>query len=365
MNTVNLWSPNYDLADSYGNLACNLAFELSQVGQHVNALGGRRDYPNQSEGLQAVLNGVIKPAVGGILLAYPTNFHQYGPMATAGPTVAITMFESTKLPDGWADVLNRMNAVIVPSTWCKTIFRQNGVTVPITVIPLGVSETYHPVIRPLDRVPFTFLAIGDRYRRKGWDLAVQAFNAAFGTDPAYKLLIKARQHGSMKFDIHHPHVEIIRQDMTEHEMQALFERTDCLVTPTRGEGFYLFPLEYMRTGAPAIVTNWSGPADYAHLCYPVRCTLTPAWQDHKELHDLGEWAEPDLNHLIEQMTYVATGNRQLIQYMALHNARRIKAKFSWRAFAEGVLKVWTHAATPVVSDRRKRRKAKGQQAYAH
>ncbi len=357
MSAINLWAPNYDTADSYGRIACELAFHLTGLGQHVNTMGSRRDYPNQSDALKSILNGVIKPAVGGILLAYPTNFEKFGELANCGPTVAITMFESTKLPDGWSDVLNKMAAVIVPSKWCRDTFRANGVKVPLHVIPLGVSETYHPVERPLNRKPFTFLAIGDRWRRKGWDLAVIAFNKAFGRDPNYRLLIKARANG-FPFEINHPCVDIIRQDMTEHEMQALFERTDCLIAPTHGEGFYLFPLEYMRTGAPAIVTNWSGPADYIRLCYPLRYTLADAWADNDELRGLGQWAEPDIDHMVEQMTYVATGDQHGIRWMSMNNARRIRKLYSWQGFAEGVLKVWQQACAPVLSDSRRRRKAK-------
>jgi glycosyltransferase involved in cell wall biosynthesis len=365
-DVVNLWAPNFDTADSYGRIACELAFHLTALGQHVNAMGRRLDYPNQSEALKSILNGVIKPATGGLLLAYPTNFEKlYGALATSGPMVAITMFESTKLPDGWSEVLNRMNAVIVPSKWCRDIFRANGVKAPMHVIPLGVSETYHPVERPLNRKPFTFLAIGDRWRRKGWDLALLAFNQAFGTNPDYRLVIKARTGGLQAFDIKHPCVEVIRQDMTEHEMQALFERTDALIAPTHGEGFYLFPLEYMRTGAPAIVTNWSGPADYIHLCYPLRYKLVDAWPDNDKLRGLGQWAEPDIDHMVEQMTYVATGDQRGIRWMSMHNARRIRQRYTWRGFAEGVLKVWLQATRPVVSDSRKRRKAKARQPNGH
>lgn len=363
-NVVNLWAPNFETADSYGRIACELAFHLTDLGMHVNAMGGKREYPNQSEALRVILNGTIKPVTGGLLLAYPSNFHQYTELAMCGPTVAITMFESTKLPDGWTDVLNRMSAVVVPSLWCRDVFKQNGVKAPMHVIPLGVSETYHPFTRPLNRQPLTFLAIGDRFRRKGWDLAVIAFNKAFGTNPDYKLIIKSRAH-AMPFDINHPNVEIIRQDMTEHEMQGLFERTDCLIAPTHGEGFYLFPLEYMRTGAPAIVTNWSGPADYIHLCYPLRYTLVDAWQDNDELRGLGQWAEPDIDHMVQQMTYVATGDQRGIQWMSMNNARRIRKLYSWRGFAEGVLKVWQQASMPVVSDSRKRRRAKARATYAN
>jgi glycosyltransferase involved in cell wall biosynthesis len=267
------------------------------------------------------------------------------------------MFESTRLPDGWVDPLNECRAVIVPSKWLVPVFRDCGVNVPIHVVPLGISETYQYVQRPRNRKPFTFLTIGDRFRRKGWDLTTIAFNKAFGQDPNYKLIIKARA-SEMKVEIAHPCVEILRQDITEREMMELYARADAYVFATRGEGFGLPPREAAATGLTVIATKWGGTADdLSAWGYPLRCTMVPAWQDNETLRGLGEWAEPDIDHLAEQMKYVSSGN-PMIPHMGQESARRIRRLYNWQRFADGVWKVWQDATVIPVSDSRRRRNAK-------
>jgi len=350
-DAINLGSPNWDPADSYGRIACELAWHLAAAGQRVNALSPRgvlRD--GQSDALQALLRQPVRAALGGIVLGYPTNFGQFGALAMAGPRVAVTMFESTRLPAGWVEALNACRAVVVPSRWAAAMFRENGVSVPITRIPLGISATFRPALRPAGRRPFTFLCIADRWRRKGWDLAVQAFHQAFGEDPAYRLVLKARRHG-FPIEIGHPCVEIVREDLSEDGMQALYARCDAMAAPTRGEGLYLPPLEFAATGGMFIVTGWSGPADYAHLGYRLRYRMVRAWSGYERFagQDLGEWAEPELDHLVRQMQFVAQQAGPVAWARAWRNARTVRELYDWRRFAAGVLGVWrevTQAEAP-------------------
>ncbi len=357
-DVINIASPNWDPMDSYGQLAVRLAYHLTMAGQRVNGFSaGDVVHPAQSKAVQEILQRPIKAATGGILLGYPTSFGKYGPLPSMGARIAVTMFESTRLPDGWVDALNECRAVIVPSRWLVQVFRDNGVRVPVHVVPLGISETYQFVRRPRGRKPYTFLTIGDRYRRKGWDLTVIAFNKAFGQDPTYKLIIKTRV-GGLKFKIAHPCVDVISQDMTEREMMALYASADAYVFATRGEGFGLPPREAAATGLPVIATNWSGTADDLRAWgYPLRYTLVPAWQDNDKMRGLGEWAEPDVDHLAEQMQYVASSN-PMIPHMGQESARRIRRLYDWQRFADGVLKVWQGATEVPVSDSRRRRNAK-------
>ncbi len=341
-DTINLGSPNWDPADSYGRIACELAWHLAAAGQRVNALGpGEVLRETQSEALQALLRRPIRAALGGIVLGYPTNFEQFGELVTAGPRVAVTMFESTRLPEGWVEALNACQAVIVPSRWVVDTFLEAGVTAPITRIELGISEVFRPVIRPVGRKPFTFLCIADRWRRKGWDLAVLAFQQAFGEDPDYRLVLKARAQG-FPIEIAHPCVEIVREDLSEAAMQALYARCDAMVAPTRGEGLYLPPLEFAATGGMFIVTGWSGPADYAHLGYRLRYRMTRAWTGYERFagQDLGEWAEPELDHLVQQMKFVAQQAGPVAWARAWRNAQVVRQRYDWRRFAAGVLRVW-------------------------
>src|SRR5574343_2099652 len=57
-----------------------------------------------------------------------------------------SMWESTKLPPGSAEVLNQAEVVIVPSKWCETCFSASGVRSPIRVAQLGIyTDIFKPV----------------------------------------------------------------------------------------------------------------------------------------------------------------------------------------------------------------------------
>ncbi|MCL4256634.1 MAG: hypothetical protein KJ043_22950 [Anaerolineae bacterium] len=339
MTILNICAPSFDPADSYGRIASELATYLSAQA-HVNRLA-----------LDGSGNGVISPAMGGILLGYPTLHQQFGGMVNAGPKIAITMFESTVLPEGWAEALNKCDAVIVPATFLVDIFKKAGVTTPIYVVPLGVSAEF---MRYTQRVnaefmhypqwgkktgePFTFLTIGDRGIRKGWMEACTAFVRAFGNDMNYRLIIKARN--PFPFGIDNPNIEVITGDMTNAELAELYTRAHVMVFPTRGEGYGLPPREFVATGGLALVTNWGGTAeDIDSWAIPIPCTMETAWLgDDKWYGKLGEWARPDVDALAGQMNFVQS------LYESFEPFREMSADYiqqqTWDVFSHRVFAIW-------------------------
>jgi glycosyltransferase involved in cell wall biosynthesis len=352
---VTVYAPGHiDPYDSYGLIACRLIRHLDEMGVYVNAVAhGYSRRANQPESVRRIVERPIRPAFGGILLGYPTSYRRHGLMSATGPRVAVTMFESTKLPPGWAEVLNQLDAVVVPSRWLVEVFRNNGVEIPIHVLPLGVSETYRPARR--ERAagePFTFLAFADRGRRKGGWHALQAFLLAFGDDPAYRLILKMRDVTS-RISATNANIDFVQADMDEDELYRLYLSADCLVNANMGEGFGLIPREFAATGGIVLATEWSGTADdLERWGWPVPYTLVPAdWKGAKNLEPhapLGVWAEPDVEALAGIMRAVAD-NREEYAARAFKRAYGLAQMYSWPAFAAGVYEVWKGAA--------------GQQAY--
>lgn len=351
---INIWSPDWDAYSGFGRKSLELTWYLTQLGYHVNPMGSDplAHVHKVTPQMAALLKQPIIPALGGIVLGYPTQMEKYGDMLMGGPILCQTMFESTKFPEGWRAWLNKATAVAVPSTWLINTMKDNGVVKPIKVIPEGISQNFRYVERPIyphdEGKPFTFLAIGDRGLRKGWDVAALAFHQAFGDDPQYKLIIKARDFG---FDFGHPNVEIIREDYTEAQLQALYAGVHCFVFPTRGEGFGLPPREAAATGLPVLATEWSGTADdISAWGYPIRYKKVRAWKGHPEFEGLGKWAEPDQAHLAQRMIWVASRKRYLMWHQApahakaaqldLQVARRVRKLYDWEKFAQGMAAFW-------------------------
>lgn len=342
------WSP----MDGYGQVATMLVEGLrSRHGIEVNVVGNSRSLETVVPGSSAweQLTRRRLPSAGSILLGYPTRFQNLETSLDRGIRVAITMFESTRLPPGWVEALNRLDGVIVPSRWLEETFRREGVTVPLHRVPLGIKECYRPLPRPVGRSPFTFLTLTTPYPRKGWDVAVRAFNMAFGRDPRYRLLIKIRGGRKLPVRMLHPGVEVIAEDLDDEGMASLFGSVDAFVFPTRGEGFGLPPREAAATGLPVVATAWGGTADdLDQWGWPLQSKLAAAWPGYGRLDGLGEWAEPDVRHLSEVMCQIAAGG-PAIRERSLFHAEQVRALYTWPAFVDRVWRITSDAAA--ASDR--------------
>lgn len=216
----------------------------------------------------------------------------------------ISMFESTKLPDGWVEIIgDHLERLIVPCEWNAEVFRANGVPnhVPIHVVRAGIDPHEFPYLRrTLGDRPFTFMALGDRGMRKGDDIVWTAFFKAFDTKKDnVRLLVKSRagNHRQMDLTRNPKWLSMWREDVTN--MADVYHQVDCFVFPTRGEGWGLPAREAASTGLPVIATRFGGTAvDIDQWGIPLeQYAMVPSVLE-------GEWAEPNLDEVIAKMRWV-------------------------------------------------------------
>ena len=280
---------------------------------------------------------------------------------SAHSNIGRTMFETDRLPAGWAHSCNQMDAVWVPSEFNLRTFAQAGVERDkLRVVPGGIDlEPYDPSIEPMviqGTRGYNFLSVFDWTLRKGWDTLIRAYVEEFRADEDVALIFKV--HSSLGY----PLAEVVQtvesfltatlgldvnripdvvfQDsvVSDMHMPRLYRAADCYVMPTRGEGWGRPFMEAMAMGLPTIGTGWSGQTefmtrdnslllDFDVVDVPeIAFQETPTYRGHC-------WAEPRGAHLRQQMRLAfedRNGCRNLGQRARADIARR----FNYRRIAE-------------------------------
>jgi hypothetical protein len=259
----------------------------------------------------------------------------------AHPLAVHTMFEATRLPEGWVEKLNTYaDQVIVPCVWNLMVFKENGVTAPIDVARWGIDPgDYWPLERPREKGrPYTFLWSGTPDGRKGWDVAYRAFRQAFGDDEGAHLVLHFRQLPSGLQGVKDGNVEMAVGLLPRWRLREMLRDADCFVFPSRGEGWGLPPREAAATGLPVLATNFSGLAEEIdEWGIPIRVkgmsqAVYGVWGD------IGEWCEPDVDNVAAHMRFCYAGRNDAAQYGA-EAAEWLAKHATWKRTAREMLSI--------------------------
>jgi glycosyltransferase involved in cell wall biosynthesis/SAM-dependent methyltransferase len=280
---------------------------------------------------------------------------------SARANIGRTMFESDRLPEGWAEACNQMDAVWVPGEFNRETFARSGVQPEkLRIVPGAIDLTpYDPNCPPLQidgARGFNFLSVFDWTLRKGWDVLIRAFVEEFRPEEDVALIIKT--HSSLGYSVNQivasvaefltntlgrdPNriPDIIFQDtiIPDARMPNLYRAAQCYVMPTHGEGWGRPFMEAMALGLPVIATGWSGQTafmnaenslvlDYTLVDVPEAAWReTPTYRGHR-------WAQPSLSHLRALMRQ-AFEDREGGRALGQRARADLEAHFSYAAVAQ-------------------------------
>ncbi len=285
----------------------------------------------------------------GLLYSYP-----YGILQLRNDVrLIMTMWESDKIPEDWPDYLNSADEVIVPSKFVADTFARAGVKT--TVVPLGYNDRVFTYIdRPIPTEqgkPFTFIHYNSFNMRKGFFEVVEAFSKEFKHNEPVRMILKTtgRKPPIPIVPSQYPNIEVIMGEVTETDLCNLLGRANCMVYPSRGEGFGITPLEAMATGIPAIVPNAHGISEYFNSNYMLkvkadeRCPGLFAPNRFKG-ESLGEMVVCDIDDLRKQMRYAY--NHQAEMHELGRQASEYVKNFTYRRTAERlaeIIRFWQQA----------------------
>ncbi|MDP9994303.1 glycosyltransferase involved in cell wall biosynthesis [Variovorax boronicumulans] len=227
-------------------------------------------------------------------------------------------WEESGFPSIWVDDFNEhLQGIGCVSEHVKKILIDNGVTVPLWVNGGGVDHWESVTPNSDYKAPgkgYRFLHVSSCFPRKGADILLKAYGAAFSYSDPVCLVIKTFKnvHNRINDWIEDaraerpdfPKIHVIEEDLSDSDLKALYLQCNALVAPSKAEGFGLPLAEAMLCGLEVIATNWSGQLDF--------CNSDTAWlidykleraQSHLEIFD-SYWACPDLEHLSQLMRTV-------------------------------------------------------------
>ena len=314
-----------------------------------------------------------------------------------GFVVGRTMFETDRLPDGWAARLNNVDEVWVPTMHHKRIFEDANVK-NVVVVGQGIdSNRWDPSkAKPLDwrmidpdrqcnKDDVKFLSVFKWERRKGHDLLVPAFWEAF--PPPSECSAEEMRNGECKApwsdadgddgddgkrgtcliivtslyhtdpeevigDIERYWVEstgqkvreyedmqgvILLNGLSEDQLIGLYKSVDAFVLPSRGEGWGRPYMEAMAMGLPVIATNWSGPTAFVTEGNGYLLKIKGLVDANLDAFPGHKWAEPDKDALKELLIRIRDNPEEGRQKGAI--ARRdILEKWSHEKIALDVAK---------------------------
>lgn len=279
--------------------------------------------------------------------------HQWPPNFDPPPSgcwVIIQPWEFGGIPAEWVvPMRDVVDEIWVPSNWVREGYIKSGVPgEKVVVVPNGVDvELFRPdgptfPLRTQKR--FKFLFLGGTLGRKGIDLLIDAYRAAFSAADDVCLVIKGsgKGHVYVNFRIEDylaevrqnpdaPEIEYLDQELTDEEIAALYRSVDALAHPYRGEGFAMPIAEAMASGLPVIVPEYGACLDFCdrETAFMIPSTEVGIQFDWLPPAAVGYWwGEPDRGMLALLMRQIVA-NPERAREIGRKGRERIVANFRW------------------------------------
>ncbi|HVK59615.1 MAG TPA: glycosyltransferase, partial [Candidatus Kapabacteria bacterium] len=278
-----------------------------------------------------------------------------------------SMYETDRIPAAWVAKCNLMDEIWVPSEFNRRTFAASGVSEEkIIVIPGAVDAhefdpSRHTPLPLPNKAKTNFLAVFEWSSRKGWDVLLAGYLQEFSREDDVCLYLRtylmSKPDGDPKEEIWRrikefsetldlggkawPRIEILAEQTATADLPRLYKAMDCLVAPSRGEGWGRPHHEAMMMGVPVIATGWSGNTEFMteENSYLIEYELDEAKRLESELwyYQGHRWARASVPHLRSLMRRVISRREERFRKGARARADMV-ARFSREAVAELIVK---------------------------
>lgn len=344
----------------YGHCCFNIAKALDKLGHNIAyfPIGT----PQLTSGLQTdydLVSKWLRAAETFDYLAPCLNVWHENQTATHigyGPHNYLAFFESDTLDHVRKHQMGFPDRIIAPSKWAKEVLEKNGITKQIVVVPMGVDpDVYNtnPIPKSADE-PTKFLCIGKKEVRKGHDILIEAFNAAFEPEDDVQLIMLwanpfLSEPEGLQWDSLYkqsklgPVVRLHNSTKSDAEYLKILKDADCCVFPSRSEGFGMPILQSICLGKPVITTNYSAMTEFCTNSNSMLIEVDEleAAYDGKWFHGTGSWAKygkSQMDQLVAYLRLVHKANMEgrlnsVVGKNFLGECDKTRQAFSWEQTA--------------------------------
>lgn len=256
-SSVTLVAP-VSCSTGYGSMAEYLALGMDRAGAQVHVSPLSVNVEGLTARFQELLHASRPEASAPLLYFHWIRRTDLEPYQRNSNLFIYTMWESSRLPPGWAEEINRARAVIVPTRFVARMFRESGVSVPVEVAQQGIDpEVYHYEERPTRGLVTLMVCPIDM--RKNTRVGIAAWKQVFAHDADARLIIKTNYayHNYIPDD---PRILYVDVNESTRGIAHWYRQADVLLA-LGNEGFGLPMVEGMATGLPVIALTSEGQGD--------------------------------------------------------------------------------------------------------
>jgi len=226
-------------------------------------------------------------------------------------------WELPRFPQQWLQHFTGLQEIWVPSRYVFEAIHPIS-PIPVHILPHAIECPSHlQADRKRFGLPenkFIFLTMFDlnsTRTRKNPDGSLKAFQRLQEKRSNCHLVVKVHNTYDYPDDFaaiqakcnDMENVTLLTQTLKKEEVDDLQNSCDAFISLHRAEGFGLILAECMAKGKPVVATHWSGNVNFMNESnsYPVRYKLLPIEKSQGPYSTGQVWAEPDIDHAVNQM----------------------------------------------------------------
>lgn len=271
----------------YGNVSRNFikTLETMNIPVQIHPIGP--DHAEIGEQTKQWLQRLSTPKIGDRVVfirhGLPPLFREHFHVPNVARQIGVTLFETDRLPSGWAAEANLMDEIWVPSRFNYETFSRSGVNPSkLKIVPYPIDVTKYYPGKPYQQLifsppirSFVFLYVFGFDYRKGYQMLIQAFCEEFSPAEDVSLILKVYLHSGYKRGFaakeilslippgrYKNQIVLITTPFSEENLINLYQSSDVYISMDRASGWGMPAMEMMSLGKPVISINWGGATEF-------------------------------------------------------------------------------------------------------